>query len=422
MSIIRKRSASRQRPMAGGAPSYVAPGVYGEEARAQAEQITGVATSIAAFVGRAPGGPVEEPTLISSWTDFAAGFGDPDALGKGPFMAGSYLAHAVYGFFQNGGGICWVVRLVEEPGGSEAAHRRGLSALSPIDDIMIVCMPDLQDLGRDPQDEGARALQAAMVAHCEALGPRMAILDAPPSMSSQELEAWLDGTAALDSKSATIYHPWIQVVGPLSDRALLVPPCGHVAGVWARTDSERGVHKAPANEVVRGAQGLASEVTEHDQAALNGVGVNCIRSFPGMGIRIWGARTLSSDPDWRYVNVCRLFDYIAASVIKGTEWAGVQPNDERLWRQLQGLIAGFLTTSWREGALFGATPEQAFFVRCDAETNPPELVRAGQVNIEIGIAPVKASEFIVFEISHYRPDPLASSRARAARRDTPSAS
>jgi phage tail sheath protein FI len=171
--------------------------------------------------------------------------------------------------------------------------------------------------------------------------------------------------------------------------------------VWCRTDATRGVHKAPANEVILGINGLGFQVTKAEQGGLNQVGINCIRSFPGRGTRIWGARTLSSDPEWRYINVRRLFNYIAESIMEGTQWTVFEPNDERLWMQLRISASNFLLRTWRQGALFGATPEQAFFVKCDAETNSPDLIEAGQVTCEIGIAPVKPAEFVIFRLSQY---------------------
>jgi phage tail sheath protein FI len=240
-----------------------------------------------------------------------------------------------------------------------------------------------------------------MIAHCENAGDRMAILDAPGDMLPQDILEWRMDTAGYDSKFATLYYPWIEVMDPLTNQPIVVPPSGHVAGVWARTDGTRGVHKAPANEVVLGANGLAFQVTHDEQGGLNTNGINCIRAFSGRGIRIWGARTLSSDPEWRYVNVRRLFNYISESIIEGTQWAVFEPNDQRLWTRLRISSANFLTRVWRDGALFGATPEQAFFVKCDEETNPPDVVEAGQVVIEIGIAPVKPAEFVVFRISQF---------------------
>jgi uncharacterized protein len=503
-------------------PTYLTPGVYVEEVPSTSKPIEGVGTSIAAFVGLAPGGPVNTPMRISNWTQFAKLFGDPSEPDNGPFMEGAYLAHSVFGFFQNGGSVCWVVRVgapengasrpvaalpaagdkavetyraqalegvdggvkveiseepsaedgggtyklvvdagsagreeyegltlkkgrnnlatkvnsasklikIEETGGSlpeaqrapapgtyalsapsvapekvgagdfegDVARRRGMGSLSAVDEITMVVMPDIMGLGDDDQ---LRDLQGKMIAHCEGAGDRMAILDAPPDMLPQEVLEWRMSTAGYDSKFAALYYPWIEVMDPLTNQPMLVPPSGHMAGVWCRTDSTRGVHKAPANEVVLGANGLGFQVTQAEQGGLNKAGVNCIRAFPGRGIRVWGARTLSSDPEWRYINVRRLFNYVAESIMEGTQWSVFEPNDQRLWMQLRIAASNFLLRTWREGALFGATPEQAFFVKCDEETNPPEVIEAGQVICEIGIAPVKPAEFVIFRLSQY---------------------
>jgi phage tail sheath protein FI len=174
-----------------------------------------------------------------------------------------------------------------------------------------------------------------------------------------------------------------------------------MAGIWARSDDTRGVHKAPANEVIRGAIDLELLLTkgEHDQ--LNNQGVNCIRAFPGRGIRVWGARTLSSDSSWRYINVRRLFNYIEESIWDGTQWVVFEPNDPALWGRVIRTVSSFLLRTWREGALFGATPEEAFYVKCDSETNPPDVIDAGQLIVEIGIAPVKPAEFVIFRIAQF---------------------
>jgi phage tail sheath protein FI len=174
-----------------------------------------------------------------------------------------------------------------------------------------------------------------------------------------------------------------------------------MAGIYARSDTERGIHKAAANEVVRGAMGVEMQITKSEQDILNPIGVNCIRAFPGRGIRVWGARTLSSDPSWRYINVRRLFNFVEESIQAGTQWVVFEPNDMDLWARIRRDITAFLTMVWRSGALFGATPSESFFVKCDAENNPPEARDLGQVIIEIGIAPVKPAEFVIFRISQW---------------------
>jgi phage tail sheath protein FI len=180
---------------------------------------------------------------------------------------------------------------------------------------------------------------------------------------------------------------------------MFMPPCGHLAGVWARNDNERGVHKAPANEIVRGALSLEINITRAEHDLLNPEGINCIRSFPGRGVRVWGARTLSSDPAWRYLNVRRLFNYIEKSILTNTDWIVFEPNDRNLWAKIRRTIASFLVLEWRKGALFGSTPSEAFFVKCDDETNPAEAIDAGMVTCQIGVAPVKPAEFVIFQLA-----------------------
>jgi phage tail sheath protein FI len=182
---------------------------------------------------------------------------------------------------------------------------------------------------------------------------------------------------------------------------MAVPPSGHMAGLYAYTDNTRGVHKAPANEVIRGALEATTQITKGEQDTLNPIGVNCIRSFTGRGLRVWGARTLSSDPAWRYINVRRLFNYVEKSIQTGLQWVVFEPNDQNLWAKVRRDVTAFLTGVWREGALFGATPEQAFFVKCDEELNPADVRDRGQLFIDVGLAPVKPAEFVVFRLSQW---------------------
>lgn len=285
----------------------------------------------------------------------------------------------------------------------DVAERTGVGALEALDDVTMLCVPDLMSTppGEKVDLDKVKAVQTAMIAHCQAMGDRVAILDAPPNASPQEIKDWRMNIAGFDSSYAAMYYPWIEVDDPIVNKGVYVPPSGHVAGVWARNDNTRGVHKAPANEVVLGATGLAYGMTKGEQDTLNPNGVNCIRSFPGRGIRIWGARTLSSDPAWRYINVRRLFNYVEKSIERGTQWVVFEPNDMMLWARVRRDINSFLSTVWSEGALFGASPDQAFFVQCDAALNPPESRDLGRLIIEIGMAPVKPAEFVIFRISQW---------------------
>ncbi|WP_026425203.1 phage tail sheath family protein [Actinokineospora inagensis] len=282
----------------------------------------------------------------------------------------------------------------------DVADRTGFGGLEVIDEVTMVAVPDLMGLyQRDLIDlEGVQAVQTAMIAHAELMGDRLAILDTPPALNPQQAKQWRDDVN-YDTRYAALYYPWIKVADPSGDGAVFVPPSGHLAGVWARNDGTRGVHKAPANEVVRGVLSLQSVVTQAEQALLNPVGVNCLRSFTGRGIRVWGARTLSSDSDWRYLNVRRLFNYLEESILNGTQWVVFEPNDEALWARIRRTISSFLVMEWRRGALFGSTPDEAFYVKCDQETNPAESIDSGHVVCEIGVAPVKPAEFVVFRLA-----------------------
>ncbi|MDB5074286.1 MAG: putative phage tail sheath protein [Chloroflexi bacterium] len=544
------------------ATSYLSPGVYVEEVSGGSKPIEGVGTSVAGFIGFTEKGPYNTPTLITNWIQFRATFGD--------FIEGAYLPLSVYGYFNNGGGICYVVRLGEDGNGTrgeaaaqpsqrliparagtaaggslrvtalggatpgvtveiaaaspeatppaerkadgkekgdakadgapgvdaaevatprftlnvragdtqeqfqnvslrrgdarfvetvvnqgrtasklvrafldsesddesltatpqlglfslenappsmalsridpsayigDSADRTGIGGLDAVDDLTILCAPDLMSAYQRGliDDEGLRAVQTAMIDHCERTGDRVAILDAPPGLKPQQVKDWRMNQARYDSSYASFYYPWIQIADPTTGKTITVPPSGHIAGVWARVDSERGVHKAPANETIRGCIGIDYQTNMQEQTLLNPVGINCVRAFPGRGIRIWGARTLSSDPEWRYLNVRRLFNFVRSSLTIGMQWAVFEPNDPDLWLQLRRDVSSFLTRIYMTGALFGATDREAFFVKCDSENNTRDTIDAGQVIVDIGIAPTKPAEFVIFRIAQYAP-------------------
>jgi len=507
-------------------PTYLSPGVYVEEVESGARPLEGVGTAVAAFVGLAESGPFNQPTLVSSWTAYTDLFGG--------FLPGSYLARSVYGYFMNGGGNCYVVRIgqagsngangsnsgrpkevaagpyaevgrlrftaidpvaspgdisveitdaggesptedmfkvvvkrrgepveeydrvtvsrgktnvatmvnatsklikIEETSGAplarpdagevalssvptppvpaprlstddyvgDVAERSGFGGLETVDEITMLCVPDLMSAYQQGviDLESVQAVQLAMIAHCELMGDRMAILDTPPGLNAQQVREWRVDKAGYDSAFAAMYSPWIKTADPGTGDITFMPPSGHVAGIWGRNDDVRGVHKAPANEVVRGAISLEMQVTKNEHDLLNPVGINVIRTFPGRGNRVWGARTLSSDPAWRYLNVRRLFNYLEESILVGTNWVVFEPNDEALWARVRRTITAFLVNEWRRGALFGRTPDEAFYVKCDSETNPSEGIDAGQLVCEIGVAPVKPAEFVVFRLAQF---------------------
>lgn len=387
-------------------PSYLSPGVYVEEISAGPRPIEAVGTSTAGFVGAAPNpdARLDEAVAINNWSQFLRDYVRPGDKGTD-------LANAVYGFFLNGGARCYVVNTRAD--GAIAGKGRGLDALAAIDEIAIVAAPGRTDA----------ASYAALLDHAEGLKDRVCVLDAPagaddvealtraaevgaapaagpaPAGEARKKPAGLRPRDS-DGGYGAFYFPWLRARDAIDpDRIVTVPPSGHVAGLYARNDTERGVHKAPANETVRGALGVTQTISQAEQAVLNPAGVNCIRFFSREGVRVWGARTLApSASNWRYLNVRRLFNMIEESIALNTKWVVFEPNDRPLWKAVQRDVGAFLTLLWRQGALAGATPEQAFFVKCDEETNPPDVIDAGQVVTVIGIAPVKPAEFVVFRI------------------------
>jgi hypothetical protein len=287
-------------------------------------------------------------------------------------------------------------------------RRDGLAALEEIDEIGLLAVPDVmaaRQLSRDFSDTDVRVVQDAFVTHCERRKDRFVILDAPGGRDVEQMREW---RRHFDSKYAALYYPWAKVLVPGDATATVraVPPSGHVAGVFARCDRERGIHKAPANEVLEEVVGVDTVLSRDAEGTLNQEHVNCLRAFPARGIRIWGGRTLSSDPAWRYVNVRRLVTMIERAIEEGTQWAVFEGNEPTLWKQVIRSVAGFLRELARQGYLVGETDEESFYVKCDEETNPPEVVDAGQLVCEVGVAPVRPAEFIVFRIGQRTEEPI----------------
>jgi phage tail sheath protein FI len=293
------------------------------------------------------------------------------------------------------------------------SDRTGYQGLAIAENVTMVTIPDLVTVatGEDGvlDEETFLAVQKQLVDWCETSRSRMAILDPPPGLNATRVLDWR-ARLGRDSAFGAFYYPNVVVANPLArpgatngELFMTVPPSGHVAGVWARTDAARGVWKAPANEALRGIVRLESEVTTGEQDLLNPDGVNCIRSFGTYGTKIWGARTLAkTDPSWRYINVRRLFNFVEESIRRGTQWAVFEPNDFDLWQRVKRNISSFLRGMWMSGALVGVTAEQAFYVLCDESNNPPSSVDEGKLIVEVGIAPVKPAEFVIFRISQWQ--------------------
>lgn len=268
-----------------------------------------------------------------------------------------------------------------------AGNRTGIQSFIDNDVVSIIAVPGVTDSN----------VQLNLVAHCENLASRFAVLDMPQDCI--KVDDVIAHRNIVDSTYSAMYHPWLEVYDPLDKKNVIIPPSGSVMGIYSRTDNTKGVHKAPANEVVRACTGLSIPFNKGEQDILNPKGVNLIRSFPGQGIRVWGARTTSSDPSWKYINVRRLFIFIEESIKANTNWVVFEPNTPELWDRVQRTINGFLTSLWRSGALAGTSESEAFFCNVDNTTMTKDDIDNGRLICVIGVAPVKPAEFVIFRIS-----------------------
>ncbi len=274
---------------------------------------------------------------------------------------------------------------------TDPENKTGLLALGDVDEISILCCPDEFYLG--PKDT---SISKALVTQCEGLKYRFAILQAPLVAGTPD-----KNDPSVPSKYAAYYYPWLRVINPIMGTPLLVPPGGHVAGIYARSDTTRGVHKDPANEVIRGIDALQLQINNQQQAILNPKGVDILRYFKGSGNLVWGGRTTSPDPDWKYINVRRLFIFVEKSIDRGTQWVVFEPNDEPLWARVRRSVSDFLRRLWMDGMLQGRAAEQAYFVRCDRTTMTQADIDNGKLIVLVGIAPVKPAEFVIFRIGQW---------------------
>ena len=443
-------------------PANKAPGVYVQEVPSSVHPITGASTSTAAFIGMLKSWkvtwPVNRarknksgtsvlptksytiptdlqgvPVLCTSFAQFERQFG-----GFSMETDHNRLAHAVFGFFNNGGALCYVMVLDETADLAES-----LKPLNALDDISLIAIPTNPygtsststggkgtggkgtggkgtggtgaqgaktappspktasgTHGKTAAGQGSKTAEALLSA-CENLRDRFAILDAPEDFDISK------PTPPSHSEYGAFYYPWIQVFdpptklqNPKGNGLIMVPPSGHIAGCYARTDNDRGVWKAPANVVINGALDVGHRMTDDEQGPLNSGGIDVLRNFGG-DVTIWGARTMAdlSHAEWKYVNVRRFFIFLEQSIKENTRWVVFEPNEPSLWAKITRNVNAFLTNLWQEGAMAGATPKEAFFVQCDASTNPPEVQQNGEVIIRIGVAPAYPAEFVVFEIS-----------------------
>jgi phage tail sheath protein FI len=279
-------------------------------------------------------------------------------------------------------------------------YSTGFKQFESIEDISIVAAPG-STWNYSARVDDVNAITNLLIAHAEYMRYRIAIIDPP---EAQTISSVRKLKAKLDSKYAALYYPWVTVFDPITRQAVNLPPSGFVAGIYARNDTERAVYKAPANEVVRGAIGFETLINTAQQEVLNPEGINCFRFFEGRGLRLWGARTISSDPEWKYVNLRRYFAYLERSIDKGTQWAVFEPNGEALWANVRATIRDFLVNEWANGALLGDKPEKAFFVRCDRSTMTQNDLDNGRLVCLIGVAPLKPAEFVIFRIGQWTAD------------------
>jgi uncharacterized protein len=376
--------------------NYQAPGVYRQDVFPPPPPI--LLTGVPVFLGytHADQELVNVPQRLTLWPQLEALLGPPRADG--------YLADAVRGFFENDGVLCYVVPLSD--GGSPLVElQAGLAALDGLDAVDLVCAPDIMrgtSQAEAPDVDAVVALQVEVLADCRSAGGRFAILDTVLTSDTEVVEEQRTALAqwtALAGEDGALYHPWLWVPGR-DGPPLYVPPCGHLAGAYARSDQRVGVHKAPANEAVEGVLDLRANLTEAEVGRLYAQGVNCLRALPGRGIRVWGARTLSADPAWRHVGARRVFLTVGRWVERFmTELVG-EPNDVRLWVRIMRELTAYLDGLFERGALNGRSPDEAFFVKCDSETNPPEVIDAGVVVTLVGLALAAPAEFVVARIIH----------------------
>lgn len=415
LAVVRIALDGRQQFLRGGAPAPIAAGdrlllvelqvlVTFDAERLDVYDELGADPDQKRFVSRILQRDDPEDENAAVWLDW-----DPGAAPANP----DYPALLMIALQQNpsprlAGGNDGVMAQPDDLKGKEASpdvvveKATGLEALDDIDDIAIIALPDSGSMNTPLECQQAAE---RLVGMAELNRYRIAVVDAPEGSSLTEIRQF---RGKFDSKYAALYHPWIEILDPTErasqgapPRRLLLPPSGFVTGIYARSDVERGVHKAPANEVVRGLTRFEANINKRRQDVINPEGINALRFFEGRGSRVWGARTMSSDPEWKYVNVRRLFVFIEHSIDKGTQWAVFEPNGPRLWANIRSTVEDFLLVLWRDGALLGDKPEEAYFVRCDRTTMTQNDLDNGRMICLVGIAPVKPAEYVIFRIGQW---------------------
>ncbi len=348
-------------------PEYLAPGVHLEELPPDFKPIAGVSTNTTGFVGIAR--TVPATAKIASFAEFAS------LVGTNPSVN---LAIAVRGFFENGGQLCYLAGIdAKDP------LEAGLEALAN-EKVSILCCPDEANFVN---------AAAVMSAHCESRKDRICILQSPQPVTPNA-----NHSVPVQSSFAAYYYPWLTVAGLDGMTSVTVPPGGHIAGVYANTDITKGVWKAPAGEPILGVRSLSQAITDAESELLSSRNINVLRTFPGKGTLVWGARTTSGDAEWKYINVRRLVIFIEQSIDQGTQWVVFEPNGPALWAKISSAVECFLLNLWKAGALAGARPAEAYFVRCDQSTMTKQDIEMGRISVLVGVAPLQPAQFEIVRI------------------------
>ncbi len=363
---------------------YLSPGVYVEEMIAGSHTIKGAPTSVTAFVGFFESGEINQPIEIVSFTEFQEKFGGTDCPS----------AASVRQFFLNGGSQCWVVRAKTETEREEiiASLLGAIRSLDSVDRFNLLCLPATAEI--DPA--GVIEIIAEAIKLCEERRVVL-LMDSPGELTDpNDVLTWVNTNPSIRNRNTALYFPWIELAGLSGSPQMRVPPSGTVAGVIARIDANRGVWTAPAGieADLRGVTALEVVLSDTENGLLNRSGVNCLREFGPRKV-VWGARTLSTDPEWKYINVRRLDIFLEDSIEQGLQWTVFEPNDERLWGRVQQMIGNFLRAQFAAGALAGDKPEVAYFVKCDRTTMTQDDIDNGRCVVLVGFAPVKPAEFII---------------------------
>jgi hypothetical protein len=377
-------------------PEHRAPGVYVEEATLRDTHIEPAPTTLTMFIGLAPEGADTAAGIVHDWDGFTRIYGDANHVIVDGEATPNLLAHAAWTFYLNGGRELLVVPLgrAEEAEPQPADYAAALEGSLGFADVCLVYAPGASTWRQ------RESIEDLLLAHVEQQDGRFLVLDPPMSQDIDQIRAV---RARLDSTHAALYYPWVLATDALERRPeakILLPPGGFACGIHVRNAITRGVYRAPANLGLLGALDLEIRLDTPRQELLNPEGINCLRFFEGSGFKVWGARTISSDPEWKYISVRRFMDYLERSLLRGTRWVALEPHTEALWARVRNSVEAFLQREWRQGTLSGSEPEQAWFVRCDRSTMTREDLDQGRLVCLVGVAPVTPAEFIVLRISH----------------------